>query len=140
MDTAFVEKDFYNTPPAPDASPKVWEAWMAKEKRSRAAAKAQHTKSQEHNPDGFQAFFHDSGYPVKRDGVYRQDSAFVGFSGSKDEGTLSVDVGVADTQERDIALANMEAKRHTSGNKSRSKNARRRANKKAKLRLLQGGK
>lgn len=128
----FQEKEFYHDPPASDASPEEWEQWMEREKKSRAAHKAQHTKSLEHNPEGFDDIFHSSGVPVKVNGVFRQQEAFVGFSGSKEEGTLEIEPGVAEDQERTMAIVHMEQYRNRRGHRSRNRNARRRKNRKAR--------
>lgn len=133
----FVERDFYHTPPTPDASPEEWERWMTREKRSRAAHKAQHTKSLEHDPEGWETMFHTSGPPVKVNGVFRQSDAFVGFTGSKESGDLSIDVAVQDDQEHIMSLVNMEKFRNRRGGKTRSKNARRRRNRKARQQAQQ---
>jgi hypothetical protein len=130
--SVFVEKEFYHEPPSPEAPAQEWETWMTREKRSRAAHKAQHTKSLEHDQEAYDSMFADEGLTVKVNGVYRQQGAFIGFAGSAEEGTLTMERGVAEDQERKLAVVNMEAHRHTRGSRSRNRNARRRANRKAR--------
>lgn len=122
---AFVEKEFYHEPPKPNATPEEWEKWMAREKRSRAAHKAQHTKSQEVDPEAYESMFHSEGFAVKVNGVHRQQDRFVGFGGSKEDGTLTIEPGVKEDQEHRLALVNMEQHRNRRGSRSRSRHARR---------------
>ena len=129
----FVEKDFYHEPPKPDATPIEWEEWLNKEKKSRAAHKANYTKQQETDSEAYESMFPQTGTPLKINGVYKQTDAFVGFAGNKENNTLSIELAQKDTQEHHLALTNMETNRSKRGSKSRSKSARRRANRKAKL-------
>lgn len=132
----FVEKEFYHIPPAPDAPVSEWESWMTREKRARAAHRAQYTRSLDVDPEGFESMFHTHDAPVKVNGVYRQSEAFVGFSGSSEDNTLDFDPACHQNQEREIYLAEMETHRHTQGKTSRGKKSRqnrlRRAAKKAR--------
>lgn len=130
--SVFVEKEFYHEPPTPDASPEVWEKWLAREKKSRAAHKAQHTKAQEVDPEAYESMFHSEGFAVKVNGVYKQQDSFVGFGGSKEDGTLTIEPGVKEDQEHRINLAQMEVLRHRKGTDPQSKGKVKKNKRKAK--------
>jgi hypothetical protein len=130
---SFIEKDFYHEPPKPDAKPEEWETWLGREKKARAAHKAQYTKAQEIDTEAYESMFPQTGMPLKINGVYKQQGAFIGFAGNKETNTLSIEMVQRETQEHELTLRNMEQNRNQRGNKSRAKEARRRANRKARL-------
>jgi len=127
----FVEKEFYHEPPEANASPEVWEKWLTREKRSRAAHKAQYTKSLEVDPEAYEDMFHSQGFAVKVNGVYKQQDAFVGFGGSKEDGTLTIEPGVEQEVTKQAIMSRWEPTKR--GTKSRSRHARRKASKKARM-------
>lgn len=128
----FVRKDFYSTPPAPDATPEEWSTWSAADDLKARAAKAAYTKSLEHTetPEWLSA---DS-VSKSTGGVHRQSTA-VGFIGA--EGDIRAeridDAPLADScAEHRAAIMRMEVTRHKRGVASKAKSARRRANRKAR--------
>lgn len=125
MDSTFVRKDFYVTPPAADASPEEWEQWIKRDDRKARAHKAAYTKSFEQleAPESLQSVTRKIG------GVHRQVSpiAFVGG----EEGSHDTDLFVEAQQDTHIALIGMEQNRNRRGPGSRKgKSSRRHRNKK----------
>jgi hypothetical protein len=127
----FVEKEFYHEPPATQDKA-AWEEWMLREKRSRAAHKAAHTRTLAVDMESYETMFPSGGATVKIDGVWKQQDSFIGFSGSAEDGTTQMEAVMPEQQEKIMALARMEESRNTRGRKSRNRNARRRKNRKAK--------
>lgn len=126
MDSTFVRQDFYIDPPSADADPKEWAEWLKRDNRKAAAAKAAHTKSLEYadTPEEFQ-----SGSMRKVGGVWRQSVA-VGFNGSAEEGTCTVEPVMEATQEKATILSAMEENRNKRGGSKSGKSARRHKNRK----------
>lgn len=80
MDTTFVRKDFYISPPNQDASEREWNEWLRADNRRASVEKARHTRKMQQSdlPDEYQ------GNSMRRvDGVWRQTTA-VGLSGDFD--------------------------------------------------------
>jgi hypothetical protein len=127
MDTGFEREAFYIEPPSKDASKEVWHAWIDADNKKAAVAKMLHTKSQEQQVP---VDFADT-TTRKVDGVWQSCTA-IGFSGDFESGNGTLEIAVDATQGREFNLREMEALRHTRGSKSKSKSARRRANKKKK--------
>ena len=125
-DMGFVREEFYISPPTKDAGKEEWDSWMKADNRKAAVAKRAHTMSQDHSEMPIE--FAETA-TRKVDGRWQQTTA-IGFSGSFELGQGTLEVAVDGDQEKVICLADMEAKRHTRGSKSKSKSARRRANKK----------
>lgn len=125
-DMGFIRQDFYIEPPKAGASTQEWNEWIKRDNRKAAAAKAQHTKSLD---------FHDrpeefaESTTRKVNGRWVQTTA-IGFVGDAEEGTCEAEAIVDAKQEHHLSLVRMEATRHTRGNKSKGKSARRRKNKK----------
>ena len=133
----FVRKDFYIDPPAKNASPEEWQAWLQADKRKAAAAKAQYTKSFEQVTEAPEWLAGNADMvTVKRDGVHTQGT-IVGFTGSAEEGTLQVErvcpKPLPDSLiELKSKVLDLELTRHKRGGNRNGKSARRRKNKRKK--------
>ncbi len=148
MDSTFVRKDFYIQPPGKGASVEEWNDWLARDSRKASAAKAQHTKAQVHAP--VPTWLEGESTVSKRNGVHSQ-GLLVGFTGDAEQGTCQVERvcpkplpdELIDIKARlsDIAMhTNMRGGTRLASEVKISKAHRRHAARKAKLRLIQGGK
>jgi hypothetical protein len=95
-DNTFIRKDFYIQPPDKGASKEEWNDWLERDARKASAAKAQHTKAQQHtqlptwlgNSESWQ-----SGGTIDAigpGGVHTQGT-LVGFTGDPEQGTCQVE-------------------------------------------------
>lgn len=128
VDGSFVERAFYTEPPGKGAAPEAWEAWLKAEALAKAAHKRAHTKSLrcEEIPEHLRPRVLS-----KVGGVYRQ-SALVGFVGGEEN--TSVEVAIDADQDRRLVLSRQVSEQKPRGTKSGAKNARHKANAKAKRR------
>jgi hypothetical protein len=131
---SFVRKDFYIDPPAKNASPEEWAAWLEADKRKAAAAKAAYTKSFEQTTEAPEWLAGNQDmFTVKRDGKHTQGT-IVGFSGSAEEGTLQVErvcpKPMPDAlMDLKTKVLDLELTRNKRGGSRSGKSARRRKNK-----------
>jgi hypothetical protein len=120
MDSTFVRKAFYLEPPDKNAKPEAWDKWIKAESLKARAAKASFTRKQAHS------YMPQMGMS-KIGGVWRQ-SVMVGLSGSADNETLTREILVDASQEKDIEVARqIESAVHRRGGNRKNRNARRRA-------------
>jgi hypothetical protein len=141
MDNTFVPKPFYIEPPAKDATVEEWNAWLERDKRKAAAAKAAHTRSLEQaevptwlgNSEVWQ-----SGGMTDRvvGGVHTQDE-LVGFTGDVEEGTCTPEAvcpmpGPEALVDIKAAFLDVASRDHKRAGSRKGKSARRRKNKKRK--------
>jgi|GEM_PF-5217075 len=124
QDTSFVAKEFYVEPPTAGSSADTWRKWLKDDHSQRKAARARFTRSLSQasapiNEDTIGAY--------KQNGVYRQGAA-LGFQGSAEDNSLTLEASVEASQEYHIALVNMESTRHRRGGTRKGKTSRRRKN------------
>lgn len=123
--TTFVGRDFYVQPPSSNASAKEWDEWMRKDRRKRAGAKAAFTRKQSRTEPVLDQTV------IKHEGVWRSQTPMA-FNGTELTG-YSVEPVQKATQEQEIDRARSAAEpKRKSGSRSRHRNARRKANRKAR--------
>ena len=99
MDSTFVRKDFYVTPPAKDSTPEEWATWLKQDQAKAKAAKAAFTRSLKAQ----EMPAHLNGTATRKiNGVWRSTTA-IGFTGSVEDGTGQAEAIIEPNQERDIA-------------------------------------
>jgi hypothetical protein len=134
LSQTFVRKEFYVDPSElQNATPEQWEAWLAKDKAAARADKAAFTRKQNKLAREL-GVGTDIETPEcvtrKVNGVYRQ-VAPTGLSGDAEEGTLTMEVAVDETQQRDAIRRRWEDERAPRGTHSSGRHARRKAARKA---------
>ena len=97
MDSTFVRKDFYVTPPPAGSSPEVWDAWLKADRKEAIKAKAKFTRSQKAGevPTSMQ-----QSAMRKINGVWKATTP-IGFAGSVEDGG-QLEPMVEATQELDL--------------------------------------
>jgi len=126
VNSSYVRKDFYLSPPVKGAPVEAWEAWQKADDLLAANAKRKHTKSLKHEevPE-----FLQPKVLSKVGGVYRQ-SAMVGFIGDGD--TARVEAAVDAEQGKVLALNSFRHGGRGQQTASRSGSAKRAARRAAK--------
>lgn len=124
MSNVFVREEFYIEPPQANATPAEWKAWLKKDSAKARGAKAAFTRKQAAQ-DCDDPRLSQMGM-VKLGGVWRQSVAL--YSGSSEEGTLTREVSVEASQERDLeGVRRAVAEVHRSAGQRRNRNKARRA-------------
>lgn len=120
MDSTFVRKDFYISPPNQDASEEEWNNWLRADNRKAAVEKAQHTRKMQQSdlPDEYQ------GNSIRRvNGVWRQTTA-VGLSGDFDSSNGgTVEPTVEPEQERLLHLHRLAENTRKRGTNTKGRSA-----------------
>lgn len=100
----FIRKDFYIDPPAKDATPEQWQAWLESDTKEAIKAKRAYTRSLVAGdlPTGMRA-----NSTRKVNGVWKSVVA-IGFAGAEDNTTM--EPAVQATQERVLGRARFQAK------------------------------
>lgn len=126
QDTTFVRKAFYVEPPR-NASVEEWQEWLKKDTRKATAAKAKHSRLANKSAlESGQVELPETSSTMKINGVYRQVTP-IGFMGSAEEGTCTVEPIVSAAQEQEAILMRMEKNRNLRGGSVNSKRERQKA-------------